>query len=71
MVDERAHLAQVDRHIAEAKEHIRKQKQLIGRLTVGHALNEAESFLSVLTSSLKVLEQLRLVILDRLRPGTA
>ncbi len=32
MADERSHLAQVDRHIAETKEHIRKQQRLIERL---------------------------------------
>jgi ferritin-like metal-binding protein YciE len=67
MVDERAHLAQVDRHIAETKEHIRKQEQLIARLTArGRNLDEAEHFLSVLGGTLKVLKQQRLLILDRL-----
>jgi ferritin-like metal-binding protein YciE len=67
MVDERAHLAQVDRHIAETKEHIRKQEQLIARLTArGRNLDEAEDFLSVLGGTLKVLKQQRLLILDRL-----
>jgi ferritin-like metal-binding protein YciE len=67
MVDERAHLAQVDRHIAETKEHIRKQEQLIARLTArGRNLDEAKDFLSVLGGTLKVLKQQRLLILDRL-----
>ena len=70
MADERAHLAQVDRYIAETKEHIRKQEQLIERLCVrGHNLGKAEDFLSVLVSSLKVRLQQRLLILDRLQPA--
>jgi len=67
MVDECAHLAQVDRQIADAKEHIRKQERLIKRLTVrGRNLDEAESFLSILIGTLKALEQHRLLVLDRL-----
>jgi len=69
MADERAHLAQADRHIAETKEHIRKQRQLIKRLTVrGRNLDEAEAFLSVLAGTLKLLEYQQLLILDRLQP---
>jgi len=69
MVDERAHLAQVDQQIADAKEHIRKQERLIKRLTVrGRNLDEAESFLSILIGTLKALEQHRLLVLDRLYP---
>ena len=69
MVDECAHLAQVDRQIADAKEHIRKQERLIKRITVrGRNLDEAESFLSILNGTLKALEQHRLLVLDRLDP---
>jgi hypothetical protein len=68
MADERAHLAQVDRYIAETKEHIRKQERLIKRLSVRGALDEAEHFLSVLIGTLNGLERQRLLILDRLSP---
>ena len=66
MVDERAHLAQLDRHIAEAKEHMRKQQQLIQRLNVSEHLDEAKHFLFVLTGTLEALQQQRSLILDRL-----
>ena len=56
MVDERAHPAQVDQQIADAKEHIRKQERLIKRLTVrGRNPDEAESFLSILIGTLNAL----------------
>jgi hypothetical protein len=66
MADERAHLAQVARYIAETKEHIRKQERLIKRLSVRGALDEVEHFLSVLIGTLNGLERQRLLILDRL-----
>jgi len=69
MVDERAHLAQVDRHIAGAKQNIRKQERLIDRLGArGYDLAEAQNFLSVLMATLKRFEQHRLLILGRLQP---
>ena len=68
MADELAHLAQADRHIARAKEHIRQQEQLIGRLiSMGRHVVEAESFLSVLTDVLSTFERHRLLILERLK----
>ena len=67
MVDESAHLAQVDRHIAETKEHIRKQERLIEQLWAGgHNLVEAKNFLSILNGTLETLRQQRLLIVDRL-----
>ena len=66
MVDERAHLAQLDRYIAETKEHIRKQQQLIQRLNVSAHLDEAKHFLSVLNGILELRQQQRFLILNRL-----
>jgi len=66
MVDELAHLAQVDQHIAGTKQHIRKQEQLIERLSAkGYKIGEAENFLSVLVDILSALERQRLLILDQ------
>ena len=68
MADERAHLAQMDRYIAETKEHIRKQERLIKRPSVRGALDEAEHFLSILIGTLNGSERQRLLLLDRLLP---
>jgi hypothetical protein len=68
MVDEFAHLAQVDRHIAVTNQHIRKQEQLIERLGAkGYKIDEAENFLSILVGILSALESQRLLILDQLQ----
>jgi hypothetical protein len=68
MVDELAHLAQVDRYIAGAKQHIRKQEQLIERLSAkGYKIDEAEDFLSALDATLSAFERQRLLILDQLQ----
>ena len=67
MVDERAHLAQADRHIARAKTNIAKQEQLIVGLAVnGRQVRDAESFLSVLMTTLNAFETHRRAILLRL-----
>jgi hypothetical protein len=67
MVDERAHLAQADRHIAGAKAHIARQEQLIVRLSAtGHDVRGAEHFQSVLMDTLKGFERHRRAILHRL-----
>ena len=67
MADERAHLAQADRHIASAKAHITKQEQLIARLAGnGHDARSAGHFLSVLMDTLKGFETHRRAILHRL-----
>ena len=66
MTDERAHLAQTDRHIARAKDHIRKQQQRVERLAAkGHDVDDAENFLSLLTDILRTFERHRILILDR------
>jgi len=68
MVDERAHLAKADGHIALANQYILKQEQLIERLAAkGYPVEEAENFLSVLVGSRNVLRHHRLLILDRLQ----
>jgi hypothetical protein len=68
MADELAHLAQADRHIARAKEHIRQQEQLIERLIAnGRNVDEAENFLSALTNVLSAFGWHRRLILVRLR----
>jgi hypothetical protein len=67
MADERAHLAQADRHNAGAKQHIRKQERLVERLAAkGYPVENAENFLSALVA-LNTLERHRLLILDRLQ----
>jgi hypothetical protein len=69
MADEFAHLAQVDRHIAGAKERIDKQQKLIERLGAeGHAVRDAEGFLSALSGVLIAFESHRLLILKQLQP---
>jgi hypothetical protein len=56
-------------HIAEAKERIVKQQELIERLGVrGHSVRDAESFLFALTGILSAFQRRRLLILNRLRP---
>ena len=69
MPDEFVYLAQVDLHIAGAKERIDKQQQLIERLCAsGHSVRDAESFLFALTGMLSAFQRHRLLILNRLRP---
>jgi len=69
MPDEFAYLAQVDLHIAGAKERIDKQQQLIERLCAsGHSARDAENFLFALTGLLSAFQRHRLLIVNRLRP---
>ena len=69
MADELAHLAQVDQHIAGAKERIDKQQKLIERLAAeGHGVRDAEGLLSALTGVLSAFESYRRLILNQLRP---
>src|SRR5215468_7721288 len=65
---ERVQLAQLDRHIAAAQEHIRRQERLVARPDAkSYELAEAEDLLEALTGSLGALEWERILILDRLR----
>ena len=67
MPDEFVYLAQVDLHIAGAKERIDKQQQLIERLCAsGHSARDAENFLFALTGLLSAFQRHRLLILNRL-----
>jgi hypothetical protein len=69
MPDELAYLAQVDLHIAGAKERIGRQQHLIERLSArGHSVRDAENFLFALTGMLSTFQRHRLLILNRLRP---
>jgi hypothetical protein len=69
MAEELAHLAQVDQHIAGAKERIDKQRKLIERLGAeGHGVRDAEGFLSALTGVLSAFESHRLLVLKQLQP---
>jgi hypothetical protein len=68
MVDERAHLAQVERHISGAKERLRQQEQLIERLAAkGYNINEAQNLLEALKGTLDAFECQRLLIRDQLQ----
>jgi len=68
MANELAHLAQVDQHIAGAKERIDKQRKLIERLDAeGHGVRDAEGLLSALTGVLSAFESHRRLILNQLR----
>ena len=68
MAEELAHLAQADQHIAGAKERIDKQRKLIERLGAeGHAVRDAEGFLSALSGVLIAFESHRLLILKQLQ----
>ena len=67
MPDELAYLAQVDLHIAGAKERIGKQQQLIERLSARvHSVRDADNFLFALTGMLSTFQRHRLLILNRL-----
>jgi len=68
MANEVEHLAQVDQHIAGAKERVDKQRKLIERLAAGgHSLRDAEGFLSALTGVLSAFESHRRLVLNQLR----
>jgi len=60
MPDELSYLAQVDLHIAGAKERIVKQQQLIERLCASsHSVRDAENFLFALTGMLSTVTRCR------------
>jgi hypothetical protein len=57
---ELVHLVQVDRHIAEAKNHIAPQKEFIERLKEdGHETDLAEKWLDILEDTLATFEHHR------------
>jgi hypothetical protein len=71
MEREREHLAQVDRHIAECKAHIARQREIIQ-----HAVEQAqpadlaEGMLRALEESLRAFERHRRVILERIKSAS-
>jgi uncharacterized protein YigA (DUF484 family) len=63
---EREHLAQADRHIAEARDRIARQKEVIAELARGgHQTDVAMSMLHALEHCLHAFEEHRKVVLDR------
>lgn len=63
---EREHLAQVDRFIAECKNRIARQRDVIASaFQKGHATEVPVSMLRALEASLSVFEGHRLLIVDR------
>ena len=63
---EREHLAQVDRFIAECKNRIARQRDVIASaFQKGHATEVPVSMLRALETSLRAFEGHRLLILDR------
>jgi hypothetical protein len=67
-VNEREHLIQADRHIAECRAHIVRQHLRIGRaLQQGHDTTAAEDLLDALQVSLRAFERHRELILDALK----
>lgn len=69
MADEIARLTHADWQVAEAKERVSRQRQLIARLAAnGHSVRDAESFLSALMNVLSAFERHRLLILKQLQP---
>ena len=64
---EHKHLAQTDRHIAELKQDIARQWQIIEELSMGgQPLHEAISMLRLLKAHLRIMERHRQSILDEL-----
>ena len=64
---ERKHLARVDRHIADLRDDIERQWQIIKELSVGgHPMHGAISMLTLLKSHLRIMERHRQSILDEL-----
>jgi hypothetical protein len=65
---ERKHLVETDRHIAECKEYIAKQRELIERaIQRGRSTEVAETTLEALEASLCAFERQRRLLLDRLK----
>src|SRR5215471_11307508 len=65
---ERKNLVETDRHIAECKEYIAKQRDLIERAVErGRSTEVAETTLEALEASLRAFERRRRLLLDRLK----
>ena len=65
---ERKHLVETDRHIAECKNYIAKQRELIERaIQRGRSTEVAETTLEALEESLGAFEGRRRSLLDRLK----
>jgi len=64
---ERKHLAEADRHIAECKSHIVRQHEILKKFAGDtHGAELADSMLHALEGSLRALERLRALIMERL-----
>jgi hypothetical protein len=56
----RAHLAQAERHVAECRGHIARQRQIVEQLSLkDESREEAVVMLTILEDSLRILEQHR------------
>jgi hypothetical protein len=65
---ERKHLVETDRHIAQCKEYIAKQRELIERaIQQSRSTEVAEATLEALEVSLRAFERQRRLLLDRLK----
>ena len=65
---ERKNLVETDRHIAECKEYIAKQRELIERaIQLGRSPEVAETTLEALEASFRAFERRRQLLLDRLK----
>ena len=65
---EREHLAQADRHIAELKAHIARHGDIVKRaLNTGRPSELAETTLRLFEDSLRIIEKHRELILDQLK----
>jgi hypothetical protein len=65
---ERKHLVETDRHIAECKEYIAKQRERIERaIEQGRSTEVADIMLETLEVSLRAFERQRRLLLDRLK----
>ena len=68
--DERAHLKEADRHIAELKEQILIQQERVARLAGrGHEAVVAQGYLDALTALLRVARKHRALIIEQLDRG--
>jgi len=68
---ERKHLVETDRHIAECKEYIAKQHELIQRaIKQGRSTEVAETTLEALEVSLRAFERQRRLLLHRLKSAS-
>jgi len=64
----RKHLVKLDRHIAECKEYIAKQRDRIKRaIEQGRSTEVAETTLEALNESLRAFERRRRLLLDQLK----